>query len=127
MENCIFCNFITEKQIIHQTPHFKVVFDIDPIQTGHLLIISKDHYESMTELPKPLLHELIELQAKLIAALETSLPIAGVTSASNDKELMDTGTHFHLHLIPRRKNDGFWDKLEIPTEDWDLNNFLKTI
>ena len=81
----------------------------------------------MTELPKLLLHELIELQAKLIAALETSLPIAGVTSASNDKELMDTGTHFHLHLIPRRKNDGFWDKLEIPTEDWDLDNFLKTI
>ncbi|CRH91418.1 HIT domain [Chlamydia trachomatis] len=127
MENCIFCSFITEEQIIHQTPHFKVVFDIDPIQTGHLLIISKDHYESMTELPKLLLHELIELQAKLIAALETSLPIAGVTSASNDKELMDTGTHFHLHLIPRRKNDGFWDKLEIPTEDWDLDNFLKTI
>lgn len=127
MENCIFCNCITEKQIIHQTPHFKVIFDSNPIQTGHLLIISKDHYESIAELPKSLLYELVELQAKLIAALETSLPIAGMTSASNDKGLMDTGTHFHLHLIPRQKNDRFWDELEIPTEDWDLHNFLKTL
>ncbi|WP_394404978.1 HIT family protein [Streptococcus sp. 20-1249] len=127
MENCIFCNYITPDQIIHETQSFKVVFDINPIQTGHLLIISKEHYESITELPKTSLHELIELQVQMIAKLEKHLPIAGVTSASNDKELMEEGTHFHLHLIPRKKNDGFWDNLESNPEDWDLANFLKTL
>lgn len=121
---CIFCHQITDQQIIHQTERFKVVFDIDPIQTGHLLIISKDHYESLTELPTVALHELIELERKVTKLLEEYLPIDGVTIAGNDKGLMDTGTHFHVHLIPRKKTDGFWEPLNIAKESWDLKPFL---
>lgn len=47
---CIFCHHIQSKAILLQTEHFKVVFDIDPVQTGHLLLISKEHYNSLTEL-----------------------------------------------------------------------------
>ncbi|HEP4845283.1 TPA: HIT family protein, partial [Streptococcus pyogenes] len=49
----------------------------------------------------------------------------GVTSVSNDKELMDEGTHFHLHLIPRLTNDSFWESITINQENWDLTPFLK--
>ncbi|APZ49972.1 hypothetical protein BW721_10235 [Jeotgalibaca sp. PTS2502] len=38
---CIFCNEIKEEQILLETASFKVIFDSDPIQLGHLLIISK--------------------------------------------------------------------------------------
>lgn len=34
---CIFCHQIEEIDILYQTEYFKVVWDIDPIQTGHLL------------------------------------------------------------------------------------------
>ncbi|WP_405054575.1 HIT family protein [Streptococcus handemini] len=40
---CIFCHDISEESILYQSRHFKLVWDIDPIQTGHVLIISKDH------------------------------------------------------------------------------------
>ncbi|HEQ3640486.1 TPA: HIT family protein [Streptococcus pyogenes] len=108
-----------------QSQYFKVVFDIDPIQKGHLLLISKDHYTSLTQLPKEMRYDLIDLQAALVAKLEQHLPISGVTSVSNDKELMDEGTHFHLHLIPRLTNDSFWEGITINQENWDLAPFLK--
>ncbi|MGT2951471.1 HIT family protein [Streptococcus cuniculi] len=111
--HCIFCHDILEEQIIYQTEHFKVVWDIDPIQTGHLLIISKRHFTSLAELPLPDLHELAELEQKIIRMMEETLPIDGVTLVRNDKDLMDTGTHFHSHLIPRTKDDGFWSGIDL--------------
>ncbi|HGH7689886.1 TPA: HIT family protein [Streptococcus pyogenes] len=120
MTECIFCH-----QLLTQSQYFKVVFDIDPIQKGHLLLISKDHYTSLTQLPKEVRYDLIDLQTALVAKLEQHLPISGVTSVSNDKELMDEGTHFHLHLIPRLTNDSFWEGITINQENWDLAPFLK--
>lgn len=117
---CIFCHHIQPEAILLQTEHFKLVLDIDPIQTGHLLLISKEHYSSLTELPPALRHQLIDLEQELISALTANLPIDGVTVASNDG-VFDAGTHFHVHLIPRLQNDGFWDqKLEL--QSFDLSN-----
>jgi hypothetical protein len=48
--NCIFCNEIIEEQILVESKSFKVVFDIDPIQLGHLLIISKSHLMDIREI-----------------------------------------------------------------------------
>lgn len=127
MKTCIFCHHISEQQILYQTANFKLVFDIDPIQTGHLLLISKNHYNSLGQVPVALLHELIETQADLVRLLEETLPIDGVTIASNDKDLMDEGTHFHIHLIPRLKQDGFWDKLEIEPVSFPIEEFLKQL
>lgn len=124
---CIFCDLITPEQILLESDQFKLVFDIDPIQTGHLLLISKRHVLSMADLSLSERHELVDLEARLIALLESHLPIDGVTLASNDKGLMDEGTHFHVHLIPRRAGDGFWDKIDLETCQWELEAFLKAL
>lgn len=127
---CIFCHHLEEEQILFLSEHFKVVLDIDPIQTGHLLIISKDHIESLTELSSEQLQDLSQLQIQLIHLLEQTLPIDGVTIASNDRGLMAPGTHFHVHLIPRQAGDGFWDELDLPKENWNLEPLhqqLKTL
>lgn len=125
--HCIFCHDILEENVLYQTEHFKLVFDIDPIQTGHLLLISRKHFTSLSELPPAALHDLIETEQKLVTLLEKELPISGVTLVSNDKDLMDDGTHFHVHLIPRVKNDGFWDTIEIEQLPFSLTNFLEII
>nr|WP_067087664.1 HIT family protein [Streptococcus marmotae] len=121
---CIFCRNISEEAILYQSRHFKLVWDIDPIQTGHLLIISKDHFTSLSELPLPLLHELAELEQEMITLMEEILPIDGVTLLRNDKNLMDEGTHFHSHLIPRQKEDGFWDRIEVQKQIIPLEDFV---
>lgn len=103
------------------------MWDIDPIQTGHLLIISKDHFTSLAELSLPVLHELAELEQKITILMEQHRPINGVTLARNDKELMDTGTHSHSHLIPRRKDDGFWDTIKLPLLSHSLSTFEQSM
>lgn len=125
--HCIFCHDILEEQIIYQTEHFKLVWDIDPIQTGHLLIISKDHFTSLAELPIPVLHELAELEQKVTILMEQHLPIDGVTLARNDKDLLDTGTHFHTHLIPRKKDDGFWDSIALKPFAYSLHTLEQSM
>ncbi|HFI0144197.1 TPA: HIT family protein [Streptococcus suis] len=123
---CIFCHQLKEEDILYQTEHFKVVWDIDPVQTGHLLIISKEHYDTLHQVPPAVRYELSDLEVCLTEKLCQALAIDGVTIACNDR-LFDTGTHFHVHLIPRLHSDDFWDQMSLAQVQLDLNAFLKAL
>ncbi|HFU4054502.1 TPA: HIT family protein [Streptococcus suis] len=123
---CIFCHQLKEEDILYQTEHFKVVWDIDPVQTGHLLIISKEHYDTLSQIPPAVRYELSDLEVFLTEKLCQALAIDGVTIACNDR-LFDAGTHFHVHLIPRLHSDGFWDQMSLAQVQLDLNAFLKAL
>lgn len=123
---CIFCHQIEEIDILYQTEHFKVVWDIDPVQTGHLLIISKEHYDTLSQIPSAVRYELSDLEVFLTDKLCQELAIDGVTTACNDR-LFDAGTHFHVHLIPRFREDCFWDQVRLTQAQLDLNKLLKAL
>ncbi|MGQ7595681.1 HIT family protein [Streptococcus suis] len=123
---CIFCHQLKEIDILYQTEHFKVVWDIDPVQTGHLLIISKEHYDTLRQVPPTVRYELSDLEVFLTEKLCQELAIDGVTIACNDR-LFDVGTHFHVHLIPRFQEDGFWDQIRLRQAQMDLNKLLKAL
>lgn len=106
---CIFCHSITAAQILTETPHFKVVFDIDPIQQGHVLILSKEHIMDLRELSEEQVLERYELEKAIITILEQELLVDGVSVIQNNGSIMDEGTHFHVHLVPRYKDDDFWE------------------
>lgn len=105
---CIFCDGIEEKHILMQTENFKVVLDIDPIQSGHLLIISKQHFMDVRELHDSALMELLKLQKRIMNIFDTHFPVDGVSVIQNNGPIMDEGTHFHIHIVPRYKGDDFW-------------------
>ncbi|NQH34493.1 HIT family protein [Streptococcus suis] len=123
---CIFCHQLKEEDILYQTEYFKVVWDIDPVQTGHLLIISKEHYDTLSQIPPVVRYELSDLEVFLTEKLCQELAIDGVTMACNDR-LFDAGTHFHVHLIPRFRSDGFWDQIRLRQAQMDLNKLLKAL
>lgn len=123
---CIFCHQLKEEDILYQTEHFKVVWDIDPVQTGHLLIISKEHYDTLSQIPSAVRYELSDLEVFLTDKLCQALIIDGVTIACNDR-LFDAGTHFHVHLIPRFQSDGFWDQISLAQVQLDLTHFLQAL
>ena len=123
---CIFCHQLNGHAILYQTKHFKVVWDMDPVQTGHLLIISKKHYDTLSQVPPTIRYELSDLEVLLTEKLCQALAIDGVTIACNDR-LFDTGTHFHVHLIPRFQSDGFWDQISLAQVQLDLTHFLKAL
>lgn len=127
MKNCIFCNDIHPEQIIKETENFFIVFDINPIQKGYLLIISKGHYANIYDLPSEALHELIDLEKHMIKLIENNFEVLGVTSIKNNGNSMMEGTHFHLHIIPRYIQDGFWANQKVIEHAFDtdiLRSFL---
>lgn len=127
MEACIFCAEIKEANKLASSNHFFIVFDINPIQMGHLLIISKKHYMNLREIPQNVLVELMALEQKLITLLEDEFGVLGVSVIQNNGKIMDEGTHFHVHLVPRYANDAFWENQIVEPSILDLQRLAKKV
>jgi histidine triad (HIT) family protein len=108
--NCIFCKIIAGEipaEKIYEDEKCLAFLDINPVNPGHVLLIPKEHFASMTETPDDLVGYLFsktkELMVKIKKAVEAdyvSLSVVGTDVP-----------HFHIHIIPRRFNDGlagFW-------------------
>ena len=124
---CIFCNEIKEEQILLETASFKDIFDSDPIQLGHLLIISKSHADSIIDFTSETLLELIILEKKIVEALENNFNILGVSIIQNNGKVMDEGTHFHVHVVPRYTEDKFWDNQTVVRRNIDINHLKQVL
>lgn len=125
--DCIFCDQISSREILKRTSNFKLVYDIDPIQEGHLLIISMEHYMNILEIPNTVLHELIELQKEIVFLLESNFSVEGVTIMQNNGRIMDEGTHFHVHVISRYLEDSFWDNQQVFRHKLDLKKVKRLL
>lgn len=124
---CIFCKLYKEQNYIIDSESFFVVWDIDPIQKGHMLIISKKHIMNYLDLsPKELL-EFNRIQSKIVRQIEQLDTKTGATLIINNGHLMDDNTHFHCHIIPRFKQDKFWDKISPEKIEFSIENFERTL
>lgn len=121
--SCIFCEEIKPYDIVFETNFFKAVFDIDPIQQGHILVMTKRHVKHLKELTPTEELEFLSIQKRLVALMERFLYVDGVTIAINNGAVMDEGTHFHIHFIPRYINDGFWDDLQLTQHQIKIEAF----
>ena len=118
--NCIFCEGIEERQILFETAYFKAVYDIEPIQFGHVLVITKKHRIHINELSQQELSELMVIQQQVIEVIEQTVHVDGVSVVMNNGAIIDEGTHFHIHLIPRYQQDDFWTHQQVVEKPIDL-------
>lgn len=110
MAECIFCKIVKG-----EIPSFKVfendkVFcflDINPLTKGHTLVIPKEHYENVFDIPEIDLKEIISVAKKLSAKIKETLDADGVNLVNASGEAAEQDVfHFHLHIVPRYRNDG---------------------
>lgn len=108
MEECIFCKISKgeiQSKFIDESDNFFVVDDVNPVAKGHCLIIPKEHYETILDLPSELGKELIELAKKQGKRLLDSGLADGVKLVNNNYEASgQVVKHFHLHVIPEKLN-----------------------
>lgn len=106
-KGCVFCE-IKEEYIVDQEELVYVIRDIYPVTSFHTLIISFRHTKSYFEFYQPEYNEinkLIKKQKEWIQKKDKS--VTGFNIVINDGESAgQTVNHGHIHLIPRRKNDG---------------------
>ena len=107
--NCIFCkiaNKEVESNIVYESNNIVAFLDVDPINEGHILVVPKEHYLDIEELPIKLLNEIMELSQRIVKALKDIYNPDGYSIMQNGGKFNEIG-HFHLHIFPRYINDGF--------------------
>lgn len=109
MDNCIFCKIAAGEipsATLYEDEDFRVILDLGPASKGHALILPKQHYANLYELPDELAEKVIRLAKKMVIAMTKALQCDGFNVVQNNGEAAgQTVFHFHMHLIPRYKDD----------------------
>ena len=123
-ENCIFCilaNGDIPTATLYEDDDFRVILDAGPASKGHALILPKEHYANLYELDDELAAKVMVLAKKMITKLTDVLGCDGYNIVQNNGEAAgQTVFHFHLHMIPRYKNDNVglgWNMGQLTDED----------
>lgn len=109
-ETCIFCKIANGEipsRTIYEDEQFRVFLDLGPAAKGHALIVPKEHYANLYELPEELAADAMRLAKKQMAVMTQKLSCDGFQLVQNNGETAgQTVFHFHMHLIPRYRSDG---------------------
>lgn len=107
--NCVFCKIISgefSSYTLYEDDDFKVIFDINPATYGHALLITKNHYKNLFELDDKVATKALVIAKKVATVLSNELKCDGFNLLQNNEEIAgQTIFHFHIHLIPRYKDD----------------------
>ena len=108
-EDCVFCNLangIWDAATLYEDEEFRVVLDLGPAAKGHALILPKEHYADLFELPEEKAKNAMALAKKMGPVMIKALAADGLNVVQNNGEAAgQTVFHYHLHLIPRYKGD----------------------
>ncbi|RUR06599.1 HIT family protein [Legionella sp. km772] len=106
---CQFCNLANGQglaNVVYQTNLICCFLDIDPISEGHTLIVPKKHCLDTEELDKETRLEVMNAVAVLSTAIKELYNPDGISVMQNGGYFNDVN-HYHMHVFPRYKNDGF--------------------
>ena len=109
MNDCIFCKIANGEipsATLYEDADFRVILDLGPATKGHALILPKAHYADLTEIPEELAGKATGVAKKIVTAMKAALPCDGYNVVQNNGECAgQTVFHYHVHLIPRYKDD----------------------
>jgi len=109
-QDCIFCKILSGEVSSHKLYEDDKIFiflDISPVKPGHALIIPKDHYDMMIDVPDDLISYIFIKAKGFMSVLKKALDADFVVLSVVGIDV----PHFHVHLTPRYNNDGldnFW-------------------
>jgi histidine triad (HIT) family protein len=108
---CTICDLIrgsAEVSLCHEDADSIAFMDIQPVNSGHVLVVPRAHYESLLDVPQEIGMHLFRVTMRLAAAVRR------VTGCDDMNIVVNSGAaagqdepHYHVHIIPRRPEDGF--------------------
>tara|TARA_A100001234_G_scaffold52900_1_gene44823 strand:- start:3308 stop:3727 length:420 start_codon:yes stop_codon:yes gene_type:complete len=133
--DCIFCKIISKEipaKILYEDDDTISFLDAFPVAKGHTLVIPKQHYAKIQDLPSEINEKLFNTVHKMIPKVD-SLQGSTLVAIHNGKDSGQEVPHVHVHLIPRSNSDSagpvhsmFTDKIELSDSEIDsLCNELK--
>jgi len=116
VEGCKFCAIVDGGEHAHVVfeDEISVAFlDHRPLFPGHSLLVPRDHYETIWDLPDELMGPLFTNARTLSKAIREAMGSQGAFVALNNV-VSQSVPHLHVHLVPRNRKDGlrgfFWPR-----------------
>ena len=110
MTDCVFCKIRDGKlpaMKVYEDERTLVFMDINPLNAGHCLVVTKTHAATIWEASEADLQAAIAVAKKIALALREAVKPDGLNLLqASGAAAFQSVPHFHLHLIPRWNNDG---------------------
>ena len=120
--SCVFCAIAAgaaSAHIVAESDQAIAFLDTRPVFPGHTLVIPRDHYETLADLPVAQLASYFGFVQKIAVAVESGMSADGTFVAINNK-ISQSVPHLHTHVVPRRRKDGlrgfFWPRTKYATD-----------
>ena len=116
-DNCIFCKIVkgeSHSLKIYEDENTLSFMDIAGDVDGHILVIPKKHYTNILDIDNEALCHVMNTVKKISNHLVDKCGYNGINLLNaNDKSAGQSVFHYHIHIIPRKNNDGVraWPKL----------------
>ncbi len=130
MQDCIFCKIVKGElpsEKIYEDDSVLAFLDINPVNIGHTLVIPKEHFENIHDLPEDTATHIMKIARKISDAIKKSGADGTNISINNGKAAGQVVFHSHTHIIPRFIGDNLplWPA-KIPKEG-ELKEIAKKI
>ncbi|ELZ76026.1 HIT family protein [Haloferax larsenii] len=110
MSDCIFCAIAAKDvhgRIVHETEHSLAFLDVNPLAPGHTLVVPKDHYARLDDLPEEISADLWRTVDELVPRVEDAVDAdATNVGVNNGPAAGQEVEHVHVHIVPRFDGDG---------------------
>lgn len=120
---CLFCQIARREidgLIVFENDTAIAFLDHRPVFPGHTLLVPKQHYETLADLPSDLIGPFFGNAQLLARAVESAMIAEGTFVAINNR-VSQSVPHLHVHIVPRRRKDGlkgfFWPRHPYKNED----------
>lgn len=109
-KQCIFCQIVAGKvqsRKVYEDEKTLAILDINPSNPGHVLLLTKEHYSIMPQVPDDEVAHVFMVAKALSNSMLRSIDAQGTNIiAANGIAAGQRAQHFMVHIIPRKENDG---------------------
>lgn len=124
-KNCIFCKIIAKEipsNVIYEDEKVSVILDINPANEGHCLVLPKEHYQILPQIPDDLIGYLFVMAKKTSRILLKSLGTKGTTIfVANGAIAGQKAPHFMIHVMSRKPGDMLFELPKTVVDEPILN------
>jgi diadenosine tetraphosphate (Ap4A) HIT family hydrolase len=104
-ESCIFCKIVRKEapsSVIYEDDDVLAFMDIRPVAEGHALVISKEHFENIYDVPEEVICKIHKIVKRVALALNETVKPDGISIVQQNGTAANQDVfHIHVHLIPR--------------------------
>jgi len=121
--SCLFCGVVSGEvsaSVVFEDDLAIAFLDHRPLFHGHCLLVPKQHFETLIDLPVGLVGPFFQNAQLLARAVEAGLEVEGSFVAMNNR-VSQSVPHLHVHVVPRRRKDGlkgfFWPRTKYADQE----------